>query len=82
MYRSEGTASLDINLLQSELRKKEDDLLQAAHYGKSLLDENASVKAEVQTLTEERAHLLKVHNTFLLLTLLLRGAPLGNISWL
>ncbi len=62
MYRSESMDSLeaDLDALQVELQKKEKDLMQAARYGKSLLEENMRLKEEIQAFMDERSQLQEV----------------------
>ena len=49
-----------VDELHVELSRKEDALVLAASYGKSLLEENERVKHELQTAQQEYKHLEKV----------------------
>ena len=50
----------DAEALRAELRRKEDDLLLAARYGKNLLEENEQLKKDRETNRQERANLSEV----------------------
>ena len=57
---SVSTFNVDVEALRAELRKKEHDLLLAARYGKSLLEENERIKKELEDEREEHANAMEV----------------------
>ena len=50
----------DAEALRAELRKKERDLLLAARYGKTLLEENEQLKKDLETARKEHASINEV----------------------
>jgi len=54
-------SGLDFSALCAELRKKDEDLLQAASYGKDLLEERGRLRSELEALREEHASLQEVN---------------------
>ena len=47
------TLNVDMEALRAELRKKEHDLSLAARYGESLLEDNAQIKKELESIQQE-----------------------------
>ena len=54
-------SDLDFSALCAELRKKEEDLLQAARYGKDLLEERGQLRSDLAAMREEYASLHEVN---------------------
>lgn len=61
MARTES--GLDFSALCAELRKKDEDLLQAASYGKELLEERGRLRSELEALREEYASVHELMQT-------------------
>lgn len=59
MYRSGQQGE---EALLEELSRKEDDLLRAARYGKSLLEEKGRMATELRSLQEERSNFEEVRS--------------------
>ena len=55
-----STFNADVEALRAELRKKEHDLLLAARYGKSLLEENERIKQNLENMREEHDNAMEV----------------------
>ena len=55
-----STFNADVEALRAELRKKEHDLLLAARYGKSLLEENERIKQDLENMREEHDNAMEV----------------------
>lgn len=58
MQRING--DLDLDSLRIELRKKDNDLLLAARFGESLLEENDQLKNQLKVLRDEHSNLQEV----------------------
>lgn len=58
------TVNEDVEALRAELREKERDLLLAARYGKSLLEENDLLKEELENARQEHANITEVSELF------------------
>jgi len=58
MQRING--DLDLDSLRIELRKKDNDLLLAARFGESLLEENDQLKNQLKILRDEHSNLQEV----------------------
>lgn len=53
----------DLDSLRIELRKKDNDLLLAARFGESLLEENDQLKNQLKLLRDEHSNLQEVSRT-------------------
>lgn len=54
------TLNADEEALRAELCKKEHDLLLAARYGKTLLEENELLKKDLENARQEQANVIEV----------------------
>ena len=59
------TFNADEEVLRAELRQKEHDLLLAARYGKTLLEENDLLKKELENARQEHANVIEVSRVVL-----------------
>lgn len=57
------TFNVDEEALCAELRKKEYDLLLAARYGKTLLEENDLLKKDLENARQEHTNVIEVSTT-------------------
>ena len=57
------TLNADEEVLRAELRKKEHDLLLAARYGKTLLEENDLLRKDLENARQEQANVIEVSSS-------------------